>query len=110
MIAYLRSEIERHKRGTESTLASINQSSLFQHFDLAKPPSHSPMANVVVEEAKLPYKAVKIEEDSLSFSRDKSKEMDSIHSFLTAQDLSINLPTRKDIVIVETHSSYPEKY
>lgn len=68
------------------------------------------MSNVIVEEISHPYKReAKFEEDSLSFSRDKSKEMDSIHSFLTAQDQSLNMPTRKDIVIVETHSSFPEK-
>lgn len=35
--------------------------------------------------------------------------MDSIHSFLTNHDQTINNATRKDIVIVETHSSFPEK-
>jgi hypothetical protein len=61
-----------------------------------------------VEEISQPCRA-RGEEDSLSFSRDKSKEMDSIHSFLTAQDQSVHIATRKDIVIVESHSSFAEK-
>jgi hypothetical protein len=112
MIAYLRSEAQ--KRG-ESTLSSINQSSLFaNHYSFQtdhKATLHSSlMSNVIVEEISLPPRA-RAEEDSLSFSRDKSKEMDSIHSFLTAQDqsLHLNMPTRKDIVIVDTHSSATEK-
>lgn len=107
MIAYLRNEAQ--KRG-ESTLSTINQSFLPNYSHLSQVTLHSSlMSNVIVEEISLPPRA-RAEEDSLSFSRDKSKEMESIQSFLTAQDQSIhlNMATRKDIVIVDTHSSATE--
>lgn len=71
----------------------------------------SAMSNIMPAEPSRQFGSEpQIEEDSLSLSRDRSKEMDSIiHSFLSNNDHSIHQPnfTKKDTILINSLQESP---
>lgn len=66
------------------------------------------MSNIVIEPQNHKRSEFQFEDDSLSFSRDKSKDMESMHSLLTNNnDITRMTFTKKDIVVV--NSCHSEK-
>ena len=86
MISFLRSELEKAKRSHESTLSTANQSAVMYYHNISQvnfANGSTSTSNIVLD---LPGRS-RIEEDSLCFSRDHSKEMESISSVLTYNDV-----------------------
>ena len=86
MICFLRSELEKAKRSHESTLSTANQSAVMYYHNISQVNfgnGSTSTSNIVLD---LPGRS-RIEEDSLCFSRDHSKEMESISSVLTYNDV-----------------------
>ena len=87
MISFLRSELEKAKRSHESTLSTANQSAVMYYHNISHVNfggnNSTSTSNIVLD---LPGRS-RIEEDSLCFSRDHSKEMESISSVLTYNDV-----------------------
>lgn len=91
MIRFLRGELDKHKR--DSTWSTANQSAIMFY---PPGPLNSSASNVVLDAPNH-----RPEEDSLCFSRDYSREMESMSSILTTHQPFF---PKKECVVVNSSS------
>lgn len=91
MISFLRGELDKHKR--DSTWSTANQSAIMFYPVGQSSNTNISACNIVIDEPSYSRPV----EDSLCFSRDHSKDMESISSILTLNHPF--LPKKECVVI-----------